>query len=204
MHVTDHHKAEKKNHKALVIIALSSSTKYSIQSQAYFWNSNRACCWRYDACTYFNLYSCASDSCCTSLKRRGDFIEPCATSDFKFPACAKCFLIKRETRIWGRFCHSFITSFGVFTLKEKSKNYIKEGNNFECVLTWSPLSRSSSATHTMAARMPAWCVSAENTVHSISMLTTPALLNLLRYSILSSSLKSQNAPSMRPWPGNDV
>lgn len=63
------------------------------------------------------IYSWASDSCCTSLKRRGEQIELLATRSgfFSAPSDAKCFRIKRETKICGRCCHSFITSFGVFT-----------------------------------------------------------------------------------------
>lgn len=61
-------------------------------------------------------YSCASDSCCTSLNRRGDLIwHPELRSGFSWPACAKRLRMKRETRIWGRICHSFITSLGALT-----------------------------------------------------------------------------------------
>lgn len=65
----------------------------------------------------FGVYSWASDSCCTNLKRRGERIVelPLATNGFSAPSNAKCFLIRRETKICGRCCHSFITSFGVFT-----------------------------------------------------------------------------------------
>lgn len=69
--------------------------------------------------------------------------------------------------------------------------------------TWSPLSRSKSVTQTIAARMPAWYVSAANIVDSISMFTTPKSCNLFKYSILSFSVNSQNAPSRRPWPTNN-
>lgn len=61
------------------------------------------------------IYSWASDSCWTNLNRRGDLIDPWATSGFRGPINDKCLRIKRDTKICGRFCHSSITSFGVLT-----------------------------------------------------------------------------------------
>lgn len=69
------------------------------------------------SCVLHAFYSWASDSCWTNLKRRGEQIELLATSKgfFSAPSKAKCFRIRRDTRICGRCCHSCITSLGVFT-----------------------------------------------------------------------------------------
>lgn len=159
-----------------------------------FWNEN----------VWLATYSWASDSCWTSLKRRGEQIELFATSGFFSElSTAKCFRIKRDTRSCGRSCHSCITSFGVFTCHIHKRYYSHcNKNHRKSHRTWSPFKRSNSVTHTMAERMPAWYVSAANIVHSISILITPKLCSLFRYSILSFSVKSQNAPSNRPCPVN--
>lgn len=97
------------------------------------------------------------------------------------------------------FVHHFLWCIYLF-IREKKKDILKDIFFLGQKLTWSPLRRSKRVTHTMAARMPAWCVSAPKMVHSISMLTTPNLFSLFKYSILSSSVKSQKAPSSRPCP----
>ncbi|KAE9544629.1 hypothetical protein AGLY_000171, partial [Aphis glycines] len=56
--------------------------------------------------------------------------------------------------------------------------------------------RSNSVTQTTAALIPAWCVSAAKANDSISIFLTPLNFNFSRYSIFSSSVKSQNAPSI--------
>lgn len=63
-------------------------------------------------------YSWASLSCCTSLNLRGLFIDPPRTFPRR-PCCANLFLMNREMRTWGRFCHSIITSFGAITWDHK-------------------------------------------------------------------------------------
>lgn len=109
------------------------------------------------------LYSWASLSCCTSLNRRGLLIDP-VVSFASCPCWAKRFLMKREMRICGRFCHSFITSFGAITWNGEESLVNHATVMDDVVLTWSPLRRFSSATQTMAALMPAWWVSAAKIV----------------------------------------
>uniref|UniRef100_A0A182UY39 Uncharacterized protein n=1 Tax=Anopheles merus TaxID=30066 RepID=A0A182UY39_ANOME len=84
----------------------------------------------------WQIWATATFSTCWALNRRGDLMdEGVEASDLSWPIWARCFLISRDTSIWGRCCHSFITSFGA--------------------ITWSPFSRSSSVTQTIAALMPA-------------------------------------------------
>lgn len=95
----------------------------------------------------------------------------------------------RKELTFNRF---YLNFFFLASVKEKSAIF-----DF---YTWSPFSLSNSVTHTTAALIPAWCVSAAKANDSISMFLTPFAFSFSKYSIFSSSVKSQKAPSIRPWP----